>query len=462
MKSKFKQEVYQVGHLPDTPYAPAQLGMEDLEAGMAKYFNPIKHNDAIDMMADIVKTFKLGITPEKMLTLVEAEFDSKFDNLDIFLEKPLPFDVLIDLAVHDLGGSLRGSTSAGLGFTKDRKTLARSHRDDFKSLYGIDILDLEVYWKLFLKDELRMVGKKTRSIAVGQLHIWFITLKYLGGLYFWFKEMNPDWSAFGMDDTIRTWTNKLRNWDTKATTYGYDIKNQDSKMSPGFAHFLERFLKRHSPAEHWEAIEWHFRESFYNKKMVDIRGFVLSFAQGNISGGSLTILINILHNLQMHVIHTVVCSLLNIIDPKLFLLMGDDTLMQTTQPQLFKEVALTLGHETTSEAGNFLNDIEFLSMKINLTKWGYAPYYSNLDKMFASLVYTTKASEEYFQKICSFRNLLLFSPKGSKERKWFKILTEHARFMMMYANLDKAALASYKAKFTLERSRIGGWGDIEN
>lgn len=425
---------------------------------MVKYFNPIKHHDAVDIAADIVKEFNLDISPVAFNKLIERRFDEHFDNLDLFLEKPLPFDVILDLAIHDLSGSLRGNTSAGLGFEKDRKTLARLYRDDFKTLYDHDVFDLEIYWKIFLKDELRLKDKKTRSIAVGQLHLWFLTMKYLGGLYFYMKEINPEWSAFGMNDTVRAWSEKLQSWSRTEKTYGYDIRNQDSKMSPGFAKFFETFLKRHSPASHWDGIEWYFREAFFNKKIVDNKGYILSFSQGEVSGDPLTLIKNICHNLFIHVVHEAILEVRNEIDHKKKLLLGDDTLMQTLFAQLFREVAIVIGHDTTAEQGSFLNEIEFLSMKLTQTEWGIAPYYSNLDKMYASLLYTTHGTDEYFQKLCSFMNLLVFAPENTTESIWFDRINEHALFMLKSGAVSRDAIKSYKTKYMLIQSRLG-WGE---
>lgn len=454
-KTKFKEEVFQISEIPETPYAPAKLGISDIEAGMVKYFNPIKHNDALEIAADVKQHFNLKESSVEILKLIERRFDSKFENIDLFLEQPLSFEVVLDLAIHDLQGSLRGNTSAGLGFDRDRKTLARTKREDFKALYQMDLHDFDIFWKLFLKDELRLKEKKTRSIAVGQLHLWFLTMKHLGGLYFYFKSMNLSWSAFGMNDTVETWTDKLGDWDESRVAYGYDIKNQDSKMSPGFARFLESFLKRHSPVSHWEGIEWYFEQAFYFKKIVDNKGYVLTFSQGEVSGDPLTILKNIMHNLFIHVVHEVVLDLLCLRDRKRVLIMGDDTLMQTDHADIFKQTALIIGHETTTETGQLYNSIEFLSMKIRRTKYGIACYYSNLDKMFASLVYTTGGTDEYFQKLCSFMNLLLFAPKNSLERKWYHKIDSHARYLMSTGVLTQASIKSYKTRDQLKRNRYG-------
>lgn len=459
VKTKFQQETFMMEDLPETEWAPARLDLKALEAGMVKYFNPIKHHSCEDIFTDLVKHFNLELTPQTLLKRVNEAWDANFDLLDKFIEKPLEFDLVVDLAIHDMQGSLRGSTSAGLGFKKDRKTLARTRREDFRKLYDVDRYDFSIYWKLFLKDELRLLTKKTRSIAVAQLHHWFITIKHLGGLYYWFSQTEPEWSGFGMDDRVPTWTDKFGEWDFDAVTYGYDIRNQDSKMSPGFIHFVELFLKRFTPPEQWEAIEWILDEAYIHKKVVDIRGNVLQFSQGEMSGFSMTILFNVLHNLFMHVVHSVITDIQGKIDRKKFVILGDDTIMQTLYPEIFKEVAFIIGHETTSESGAFFNEIEFLSQKLNLTKWGIAPYYSNLPKMFASLLYTTGTTVEYFQKLCSFRNLLVFAPKGSEEAEWYTKIDEHATHIMKLGVLSIIEMRCYKTKYQLIQSRIGWSAD---
>lgn len=135
------------------------------------------------------------------------------------------------------------------------------------------------------------------------------------------------------------------------------------------------------------------------------------------------------------------------------LILGDDTLLQTNHPDLFRDVALIIGHETTSEKGSFFNEIEFLSMKLTPVSNGIAPYYSNLDKMFASLQYTTGDTNEYFQKLCSFMNLLVFAPEGTKEKEWFDHIDKHARWLIKSGLLGLNTLACYKSKDQLIRNR---------
>lgn len=102
-----------------------------------------------------------------------------------------------------------------------------------------------------------------------------------------------------------------------------------------------------------------------------------------------------------------------------------------------------------------MNDVEFLSNKITKTRYGYAPYYSNLEKMWASLEYTTGDTDEYFQKVCSFINLLVFAPKGSQEHEWCNKLIAHARFLMTTGQLSREYIKCYKTKHMLKRDRLG-------
>lgn len=333
--------------------------------------------------------------------------------LDVYLAEPMSFNNVLKLATHDLKGALRSKTSAGLGFNLDRKEIARSHVEDMFNMYNYDVYDYDIYWKVFLKDELRETAKATRSIAVGQLHMWVQGMKYLGKFYQYFSDLHPSWTGYGMDDKANTWNKKFGHWDYSKVTVGFDIKKQDSRMSPGYVSFFESFLKRIIPLSHWGAIEWIFDQCFYSKKIVDTRGHILQISLGEMSGFFLTIVMNTFHNLFIHIMHILVCKHLGLADPgRLFVILGDDTALQSDHPILFQEIALVIGHETTTEQGPFVGGWTFLSQKLNVIDGMVVPYYANMDKMFASLVYTTGGEDEYFQKLCSYYRQLLFAPRG--------------------------------------------------
>jgi len=456
-KSKFSPTTYEPADLPESSYAPANLKLSDIELGMIKYFNPIRHATLEALYDDVIKEFTLPVTSSQLGERVLKEFTSYFPGLKIYMNNVLPFEKVLELMTHSISGKLRKKTSAGLGFTKDRKEIARQYRDDVLSCYELDTFDFQTYFKLFLKDELRETAKATRSIAVGQLHMWVIGAKYLGALYEYFSDTCPSWTGYAMDDKPSTWDMRFGEFDPAAETYGFDLKKQDSRMQPGYVDFALYFLKTVSPEAHWGAIEWYFDQVFYNKRMVDARGNVIWFSQGEPSGHFLTLLMNTLHNLFTHVLHDVILQIKRLYDPKreIFTLLGDDTAMQSLFPDMYRKVCSIMGHDTTSEKGSLFNGVSFLSMKLTLYKGQVAPYYCNMDKMFASLRYTTDGNDEYFQKLCSFYNMLVYAPAGTLEHEWKKRIEAHIYYFIQMELISLPLLACFTPSHMQKRDRTG-------
>jgi len=171
----------------------------------------------------------------------------------------------------------------------------------------------------------------------------------------------------------------------------------------------------------------------------------------------LTILMNTFHNLFIHVCHEVAMEFINGVkdESKLKVIVGDDTIMQTVDPELFIQVAKIIGHDTTTEKGTLFNGVTFLSMKLRKVGTNIACYYANLDKMYASLVYTTGGTDEYFQKLCSFINLLTFAPKGSIEHTWLQNINIHAQYLLTLGEVSKGIAGAYKPIYLVKRSRYG-------
>lgn len=461
-KSKLTPEIYEIGGLPESNYAPANLRLSDIELGIIKYFKPVKHWTLEDLYSDVCFEFSLPVTPYELSQSVFAEFSSYFPGLNVYLAQKMPFSSVLKYMTHDISGALRKKTSAGLGFKHDRKYIARNFVEDVRSCYELDTFDFDTYWKMFLKDELREKLKDTRSIAVAPLTLWVICMTYLGAIYEWLADYSPAWTGYGMDNRCLTWHEKLQYFDGKSATYGFDIRQQDSKMSPGFVEFIVLFFKSVSPVNHWGAIEWYFEQTFFSKKLVDARGNILMFSNGQPSGNALTIVLNTMHNLYTHVLHLNVARLHKLVSidsagrdvGECFILLGDDTIMQTASPDLYKRVCMCLGHETTTESGT-LFDVSFLSMKITLYKGQYAPYYCNMDKMFASLRYTTSGEEEYFQKLCSFYSMLIYAPKNSVEEEWKKRIEAHIYYFIQCDLIRPEYLACFKPSHLQKRERSG-------
>lgn len=462
-KSKFVAFAYEIPNLPDSNYAPAKLHPRDVEIGIGKYFNEVLHWTEDKIYSDVCLKLQLPTTPAVLRDEVFSLFSKHLPGINIYTSRELPFEKILRYMTHDLSGHLRRKTSAGIGFKHDRKYIARNFQNDVRSCYDLTNLDFDIYWKIFLKDELREVSKDTRSIAVPQLHLWIVGMKYLGGLYEWFADYLPSWSGYGLSDQCSDWAEKFVEFDPAAVTYGYDLRKQDSRMSPGFILFLERYIKSITPVSHWFAIEWFFDQSFHSKKVVDMMGHVLTFSQGEMSGNPFTILINTLHNLYTHVLHLVAAKYKNLITYDLnenmlgevFCILGDDTIMQTQSPDLYREICLILGHETTSEVGKLFDDVTFLSMKITSYKCTIASYYCNLDKMFSSLLYTTNGEEEYFQKLCSYYRQLIFAPKGSAEKEWKSYIEAHIYYLIQINIVDPTYYSCFSPSHIIKRERLG-------
>lgn len=456
-KTKYIREAYQIGDLPKSSYAPAKLHLTDIEKGIVKYFNPVKHWDDEDIFTDLWRTFSLPVSPYELQARVFKEFDSYFPGLSTFLDTKLPFETVLKYMTHDISGNLRKKTSAGLGFEHDRKYIARNFPEDVRSVYELETFDFDVYWKVFLKDELRDTAKSTRSIAVPQLHLWIIAMTHLGGIYEWFSHFLPPWCGYGLDDRCVSWHAKLRHFDPELKTYGYDIRQQDSKMSPGFICFISIWLKSKLPISSWNALEWYLDQTFFEKKLVDAKGNILEFAPGEPSGNPLTIIFNIMDTLFKQVSHAVIADILNLHknDKEVFIIMGDDVLKQTETPDLYRQVVEVIGNELTKEEGALLHDVTFLSQKITMYKGQYAPYYANMDKMYASLRYTTKGDDEYFCKLCSFYNMLIYAPEGSIELEWKKRIEAHIYYFMGCGLVRPALYACFKPSHLQKRDRSG-------
>lgn len=456
-QTKYKREAYEIGDLPESSYAPARLQLSDIEKGIVKYFNPVKHWDDEEIFVDLWQTFSLPISPYELSARVFKRFDSYFPGLSLFLDDKLPFEKVLKYMTHDISGNLRKKTSAGLGFEYDRKYIARNFPEDVRSVYELETFDFDIYWKVFLKDELRDMLKATRSITLPQLHLWIVAMTHLGGIYEWFSHMLPNWCGYGLDDKCPSWHAKLKEFDPDLKTYGYDIRQQDSKMSPGFIKFISNWLKSKLPVSRWAALEWYLDQTFFEKKLVDAKGNILEFAPGEPSGNPLTIIFNIFDTLFKNCCHIEIADVLRLHknDCEVFIIMGDDVLKQTETPDLYRQVVEVLGNELTKEEGALLEDVTFLSQKITLYKGQYAPYYANMDKMYASLRYTTKGEDEYYCKLCSFYNMLIYAPKGSVELEWKKRIEAHIYYFMSNGFVRPELYACFKPSHLQKRDRAG-------
>lgn len=421
--------------LPASHYAPAKISYSIAMSAINKYsYQPLEIVTSQELFELLCQKCEYNFTPAKLELMVTEMMNDWFKGIEFFLN-PLSDDRVIRLMTHDLNDQLRAETSCGIGFNIKRKALARNFEGSIRKFLNSGCPDFEIYWKTFLKDEIRLITKETRSIAVPQVHLWLIAMKYLGGLYDYFKAtVAKGHHGFGISDDSYEWTELFSRFDPNETVYCYDIRKQDSRMSAAFIRFLHEWLISKTPIISHQYIHWFFEESFYNKKVVIPNGNVFTFSNGEMSGNPLTILINTLHNCFIAInaqIKNFVKYGNRIELTKGFIATGDDSIFQSIDGDSYKDVAAILGHEVTNDKGNLFNDQEFLSYKFNKFGFFIEPYYANMDKMFASLRYTTKNHFEYMQKLISFRALLAAAPEGSEEDSWFHKLSEYSRILFL-------------------------------
>jgi len=324
--------------------------------------------------------------------------------------------------VYDTTDELRTETSCGYGFKKKRKALARENPQDIKNFLNTFDCSFDVLFTLFLKEEMREIELETRSVAVPQLHLMLIFRKYLGWLYKYFERgIHP--FAYNHTPTEGFFTEKFSEFDIDVETISIDFKKMDARMNTIFIDWFERFIltQTNFPVEHTDVLTWIHDQSFFNKRVLDPYGNVITFSNGEMSGFPGTILYNSLYGLwtmcAAQIVNDQLAGMKHSVETMPLLILGDDIIFQQQSLEITDEVVQLLGHELYVQKGSLINDVTFLSYKFHSHGGLIRPYYANLDKMFASLRYY-KNDITYFQKLASFHSLLAFSPSGSLEAEW--------------------------------------------
>lgn len=403
--------------LPATNYAPAKISYKATISSISKYFNqPHTFHDTTGFLSQFIKEFNLDIRPEQLLELIFSKLDDIYPNIATYLH-PISDDNVIDLLTHDLSGELRKDSSLGIGYKIKRKDFARKHRS-----WIIEFLKQlpmwPVFWKEFLKDELREIEKEARSIAVPQIHLWLVAMKILGGLYYYHRDTihsNRTTHAFGIGTDTYSWTLLLKRFNEKLKVCCFDLKKQDSRMAHGLVMLIKSWINTLVPSSSACYVDYFFDESFTNKKVVSPDMNVYMFSDGEMSGNPLTIVLNTLHNNILFILTEIITD--EIIPRRV---LGDDSLFQCTQPYAYTQVAAFCGHLVYESYNDLYNDSLFLSWKFNKNGPFSEPYYGNVEKMIASLHYTKVDVNSYLEKVNSFRIMLAAAPPGSIEDYWFK------------------------------------------
>lgn len=410
--------------LPQSTYQLAQLRISDVEEGIVKYWeqpNTDSHYSVFfqRLLDNIDCKVPVGLFTRCVMQMMHTYLPNFSRSY-----RELTTDQVLHDMLYDSSHELRHETSSGYGYAKRRKAIAREHPLEIAEYLDTFDGSHEVLFTLFLKEEMREKGKATRSIAVPQLPLWLIYRKYMGWTYKYFERSIGDTAvAYASSPDERYFTDLLASFDPNVITLSVDFKKQDSRMNTLYIQFLEDFIinTTNYPKDKEWILLWIHNESFYNKKVIDPFGNVITFSNGEMSGFPGTLVYNSLYSLFLMCTTQILGQLRDNMIPRFerlpLVLLGDDIMYQVFDEDLVEEIALELGHEMYKEKGNLVNDVSFLSYKFDYDGVTYKPYYSNLDKMWGSLRYA-KNDVTYYQKLASFHSLLTFAPQGSTENEW--------------------------------------------
>lgn len=414
-------EYYFGKSLPDSSYTIAPMQYTDLIKGLTKYYlQPCSHSTMNNLLNSIAKDFDIQIHPSQFQLEITQHFNKYLHSMNsaysLCSKEKLKYD-----ATHDPAGDLRKRTSCGYGFKVSRQEMITKFWDSVDAYYDSFDCSHSVNFTLFLKDEIREKGKETRSIAVPQFFLWIVFRKHLGWIYDYMKTDDHPF-AYGHTPDEKFFTDHFYQFNVHETTHSIDFKKMDSRMNHLFIKWFENYILTQTdfPVEDIDILQWIHNESFLEKELVDPKGRIITFTNGELSGFPGTILYNCFYSLFMitisQIVHQRLANDIRIETIPLQIL-GDDITFQQLDIGVVERVAHLLGHELYIQTGSLINDITFLSYKFDYVDNFLRPYYANLDKMFASLRYY-KNDIAYFQKIASFHSLLAFAPDGSLEKVW--------------------------------------------
>lgn len=440
--------------IPESSYRAAPMNPVDLQYGLAKYsFDPkirtlrTYYEALLSCWNSTTDSYiPLEMFPYEHFTVhFTSFFTTFFPNIHAYAQDmcPLPNDQVLFYADHDLNGTKRDPTSAGIGFNLTRNELVdENHPQNIRK----DIIEFlnqsylpPVYGKMFLKDELRDKTKETRSIAVPQVTLWFYGMKYIGFLYLYFKQamLMGNWNpiAFGLDDGEYAFTYQLRDFTLYAKTFEADLKKQDSRMNASFIDFTEMWIQQITAHRFDTEITAFFDEGYRYKKLVDAYGNVFSFEHGEMSGVVTTILMNSLESVFFYVLPqyfsrlAVACHpgrTLKLPESYAVSVLGDDVIAQhnSLYTKLYVSFVKILERDVLYENKlQFVNEATFLSWKFDYRNSKLLPYYCNVDKALGSLhYYTGNDVLNYVAKLESYKRMLCNAPANTEEEKLYDFI----------------------------------------
>lgn len=442
MKSAFKEvNIYNAlskVELPPSSYALADLGPRSLKEGIVKYHEQRMFHSVHDFYSH------LGVKDTHLFNdLVCNLFLKRLPGLTN-VYKRFSDEKILDLMTHNQRGELRPETSTGYLFGVKRKVLARVYGDEVREWLKEFDCSIVVYAIACLKDEFRDKKKAARSIMVFQIYIWLIYQRHFGCILEYLSRVNPGVLAFGHSVNHVYFTEKLRGFDWSAETHSIDLKKQDSRFGAWWVCWFMDFLFSHTNYKNEARNEmmWCMNESFFEKKLIDMYGNVLTFENGELSGFPGTIVFNSFYSLFFFVVSDALLVMNEGFNPNTIeyplCVLGDDVLVQFKHFSVYEFVTSTANHELYHDVYPCLEEADFLSLKYHRKGPWVLPYYMNLDKMYASLRYSSAGGvPQYFGKVCSFINLLRYAPLGSPEYDMLlKLVSVAKKMMVMFDDLN--------------------------
>lgn len=457
----------------ESTYHDAPMDRSALKKGLAKYCNNKRVTPVWGLfLRDLSDS--LGIDRAHFLEFekrVMYHFRSFIPGIEAYA-KPLPNEEVIARGIYDGSGDFRSKTSSGAGIHEDRVHFIKGHKDDCCELLDNYSGTHLARFVSFLKNEMRKKIKDTRQILVGQLLIWMIVIKNFGWVYQYFEDKVVDPNvpcAYGWDDGPTCHTLGLRPFDLKARTIGSDQEGQDKFFAQAFTRFISTFLTDMMPAEDRYFLDFYDQFLGEFKIATDDYGNLMNFPTGNFSGGSMTLVFNILQNFMDHAISRGAFDMywaynkkfpllleyqllvqstkvdspvdpLSIIksfetsptDQMVLIAQGDDNVIQVPANLeicymvVMRKIAELNSRNYTFDVYENFFDCPFIGHKYVITDQGLLmPYYAQHDKALARLNYYRKGDiGTYYNMVNSFRRSYAFSPEGTDAYKMLQLLEE--------------------------------------
>lgn len=401
--------------LPASGYQLAAQGPKHLKVGIMKYHEQKNFDSVFHFYS------ALGVeNPHSFNDVVMKIFLRRLPGLTSCYER-FSNQKIISLMKHSQKGDLRPETSTGYGFDIKRKAMADKYPNEINDWLNEFDCSIPVFAVAFLKDEMREKGKDTRSIMVFQIYLWLIYQRHFGCILQYLDRENPDALSFGHSVDHAYFTKKLRRFAPHGETHSIDLRKQDSRFGSWWVKWFIDLLFEHCDFPNSARCEmsWLMNEAFFEKKLVDSYGNILTFENGELSGFPGTIVFNSFYSLFFFAVSDALLMFEEGFNPNSInyplCVLGDDVLVQFKHYDVYEKVVNTANHELYHSKFESLWDADFLSLKFHKVNNWILPYYCNLDKMNASLRYCTGGSpDSYFGKVCSFINLLRYAPENTR------------------------------------------------